>query len=828
VLLGVPEGTAIHLDQAVLVIGPRFRGLKMVPPGPHWLAAAPGPTSQAAARGGGYTPPAGTWTWVEPGSTEVRWWRAVDEELGPAVRVPVDPGGAGGAPLDELAPGGDGDLGGAPAGTDRIGVALSLARAARADPTLDAGLAPYDLGSAARWAVLTSAVDAGAVRRCRPAGGALHRSGDGAAGGAVAETAAPRPATQAEIELEARLQAGRLLWAGSTTSGRDGSTPLAPPPQLPGHPPAPLRFATLPRARGPDRSADLAALAAPSGPWAPPRGRGPVEAAAELQLSFAAFLCGHSLDAFSAWRALAEVVLQADEAALGRDPRAAEGVATAVAALADQLEGCAETPGGASGAATSGLLGDGFLETALRDSFLPARVREATASAEAAGDEAPLAYRSALARLSAAVRGVLGGRGRGDDGSSVDDEDGPTVATSFDLGTAGTLEAAAAGPVAEAIEPPSPPVIHGVPAQLPSGVDCAAFPRLIPSAKSPVVIGYHWPCIDGAHAALCAWLAYSADAVGPPPHLSFRPLTVFPGERAPAVERLAPTGTESVYLLDFAGGDGFAVQLARATTGRVVVLDHHATAADDLRAGLASTSSSLPPPANLDVLIDQNRSGAGLARDHFTPALTAGQRRAVDLVEDGDLWRWRLPGSRAFYAAMDARGAPAGNDWDFERGGPTALSALARRADGAEVLVKTGRGLLAARERRVAELAARAFVVEFLSPGAAAKEKSEAGFGRGLAVTLPPDADPGLRSDLGHALAVEAGRRPGLRAVGAVAYRVDELGDVAIKVSLRSDGGEDVTPIALAHGGGGHRAAASASVAMDDWRAWRSQGGTGA
>ena len=30
--------------------------------------------------------------------------------------------------------------------------------------------------------------------------------------------------------------------------------------------------------------------------------------------------------------------------------------------------------------------------------------------------------------------------------------------------------------------------------------------------------------------------------------------------------------------------------------------------------------------------------------------------RCIALIEDGDLWRWRLPGARAFYAGLKARG----------------------------------------------------------------------------------------------------------------------------------------------------------------------------
>lgn len=33
--MGVPQGTELHCDMAGLVVGPKFRGIKMLPPGLH-------------------------------------------------------------------------------------------------------------------------------------------------------------------------------------------------------------------------------------------------------------------------------------------------------------------------------------------------------------------------------------------------------------------------------------------------------------------------------------------------------------------------------------------------------------------------------------------------------------------------------------------------------------------------------------------------------------------------------------------------------------------------------------------------------------------------
>lgn len=69
----------------------------------------------------------------------------------------------------------------------------------------------------------------------------------------------------------------------------------------------------------------------------------------------------------------------------------------------------------------------------------------------------------------------------------------------------------------------------------------------------------------------------------------------------------------------------------------LLVLDHHASAELDL--------DGLPY-----VQFDMNRSGAGLAWDHFFPGVE--RLPMVAYVEDRDLWRFALPGSREHHCAM--------------------------------------------------------------------------------------------------------------------------------------------------------------------------------
>ena len=71
-------------------------------------------------------------------------------------------------------------------------------------------------------------------------------------------------------------------------------------------------------------------------------------------------------------------------------------------------------------------------------------------------------------------------------------------------------------------------------------------------------------------------------------------------------------GHETVYLLDYAGPAGFAAAVAQEVpSGRVHLLDHHKSAAEQLRGAAL--------PHNLHITLDQSRSGAKIALDHFQP-----------------------------------------------------------------------------------------------------------------------------------------------------------------------------------------------------------------
>lgn len=146
----------------------------------------------------------------------------------------------------------------------------------------------------------------------------------------------------------------------------------------------------------------------------------------------------------------------------------------------------------------------------------------------------------------------------------------------------------------------------------------------------PLII-YHGNCADGFSAAWCFWRKYGTGAdylagvyQQPPPDVTGR----------------------DVYLVDFSYKRAVVEQML-ATANSVTLIDHHKTAIEDLEP-LFMRDSWTGDPKQLAHFTDLNRSGATLAWDYLFP----GEDRPLLLghVEDRDLWRFKLPGTREIQA----------------------------------------------------------------------------------------------------------------------------------------------------------------------------------
>ncbi|XP_057474819.1 uncharacterized protein LOC130762946 [Actinidia eriantha] len=329
--------------------------------------------------------------------------------------------------------------------------------------------------------------------------------------------------------------------------------------------------------------------------------------------------------------------------------------------------------------------------------------------------------------------------------------------------------------------------------------------KLMKMMKAVAVV-YHYPCPDGAFAALAAHLYFSSTST---PVLFF-PNTVYAPIRA---EQLPLSEIDDVYLLDFVGPHGFVQQLS-SKVDRVIVLDHHKTALDMLGGAKASVIGE-----NVFQIIDMDRSGATIAYEFFKEKLLhgnsdvdSGHELAVrefervkllfDYIEDGDLWRWSLQNSKAFSSGL--------KDLNIEyhvRLNPSLFQQLLSLD--LESLIKQGMVSLSDKKKLITRALEQSYEIA-LGDGA---------FGYCLAV----DADHifELRSELGHQLANRS-RDMKLRSIGAVVYKVPGLEkDDLLKISLRSVDDEDTTPISLEFGGGGHRNASSFMLNAAEFERWK-------
>jgi len=150
--------------------------------------------------------------------------------------------------------------------------------------------------------------------------------------------------------------------------------------------------------------------------------------------------------------------------------------------------------------------------------------------------------------------------------------------------------------------------------------------------EQPTTLGhplciYHSDCLDGFSGA---WVVNEAHALGG--------LDLYPGvhQQPPPEVR----GRE-VILVDFSFKRDLLLAMADVAE-TILILDHHASAQADL----------IDLPANVTTVFDMERCGAMIAWHHYFP----DQRppRLLEHVQDRDLWRFELPGTREITATLDS------------------------------------------------------------------------------------------------------------------------------------------------------------------------------
>lgn len=329
----------------------------------------------------------------------------------------------------------------------------------------------------------------------------------------------------------------------------------------------------------------------------------------------------------------------------------------------------------------------------------------------------------------------------------------------------------------------------------------------------PLVI-YHADCCDGFGAAFAAWLTLGDDAEYVPMHHLKSGAGV-----ADFLERVpldCSVGERDVYILDFSLPK-VVMDWLFGHASRVVWLDHHKTAFEMWCGGLDSVlvkdgkfeeREAVPDEDANHIILDNNRSGAYLAWDYF-------RRTEVPLlflhIDDYDRWQFKIEGTKAFHAALRSYQPWSFWQWKAEFHSASPYGTM-QEMDNYFHLITAGEAILRAQEQHVQSVlrnATRKCRILRTEPKAGGEhwEASILIDATGLAANAPAH----LSSELGHQLANQSGT------FGLVWFQ-DVSGK--IRCSLRSNGDYDVSAIAKAFGGGGHRNAAGFSTDMATLQGW--------
>jgi len=317
----------------------------------------------------------------------------------------------------------------------------------------------------------------------------------------------------------------------------------------------------------------------------------------------------------------------------------------------------------------------------------------------------------------------------------------------------------------------------------------------------PLVI-YHDSCADGFGAAFAAWLKLGDEA------------EYFPcqyGERANSFDT-QQWYDRDVYILDFSFPK-MIMDSIMALAKKVVWLDHHATSKFDMASftkdnfNVSRLAEGLyPGPWEHVVIHNDNKSGALLAWEYFHPDTEVPM--FIKHIDDYDRWQFKIEGTKAFNKALWSYAPWSFEQWQYEWDSTWGYST----ADGLEGMpnfIREGEAILRAHNQNV----------ESVVKGGARKCSihKDGPLDDGDIYTLwqkdglSANCPPHLQSDVGHELANQSGT------YGLLWY-IDK--DNRCKCSLRSNGDYDVSAIAKAFGGGGHRNAAGFQIDIQTLLRW--------
>lgn len=297
----------------------------------------------------------------------------------------------------------------------------------------------------------------------------------------------------------------------------------------------------------------------------------------------------------------------------------------------------------------------------------------------------------------------------------------------------------------------------------------------------PLVI-YHANCTDGFGAAFAAWKKLSDEAEYMPQNY---------GEASPDMWA-EKCRDRDVYILDFSFPKLVMDHIFKAAN-RVVWRDHHKTAFEmwcgKYERGMQHDQIGDIGSCEIDIFLDDNKSGALLAWEYFHPDTEVPM--LIKHIDDRDRWQFKLDGSKELHAYLAGL-----RPWSFQQWDGLTFS------ETCEDLYQEGAAILRAQNQTVQQIVkhARMCVIPY----------DTAPTPRPVAIGLAVNSLV-HQSEVGHELANKSGT------FGLAWYLAE---DNTVRCSFRSNGDYDVSAIAKAFGGGGHRNAAGCTVSVETLLGW--------
>lgn len=278
----------------------------------------------------------------------------------------------------------------------------------------------------------------------------------------------------------------------------------------------------------------------------------------------------------------------------------------------------------------------------------------------------------------------------------------------------------------------------------------------------PDICIYHSPCADGFTAAWAVWKKWDGVVFHEGVY----------GKAPPDVTGL------HVLLVDFSYKRPVLEQMAQSAAS-ITILDHHKSAKADLESWSIDAFSYLESRAwlqgqNIRAWFDMEKSGARMAWEFCFP----GERipKLVLHVEDRDLWKFELPGTREIQACVFSHQYTFSN-WNT----------LAANCDDLQKWT------------------------ELFAQGSAIERKHHKDVGELVLETCRSMLIGGHRvlvANLPYTMASDAAGMLALRAPFGACYFDRADGRRIFSLRSRGEDGADVSEIAKRYGGGGHRNAA--------------------